>query len=291
MKNKKLLILGLLLTVLISACGGKANQETMATSQAEAIITAASGTAAAMQTEFALQNPTATPSLTPMPSNTPLPVTNTPLPTIPPAATDAPINTGGGSTGQCDSAAFIAETVPDDTVFAPGTVFTKVWEVRNSGTCTWTTAYTLVHHSEQKMGLADSNVITVANVPPGANLQISVNMTAPTEPGTYYSHWVLKNANGQTFQIGGTTLWSKIIVASDAATSTPGTPIAQTPTITPTSFGTVVLPNTDTPTPVPTQTPVVIVVTATFTPVPPTNTPVPLPTDTPVPAPTDTPVP
>jgi hypothetical protein len=45
------------------------------------------------------------------------------------------LDTGCGCTL---NGAYVADgTVPDDTGFAPGEVFTKVWRVRNSGTCTW----------------------------------------------------------------------------------------------------------------------------------------------------------
>lgn len=268
MYKKLIIIVVLLLTLTISACGG-AKQEALATSQAEAIITAASGTAAAMQTEFAIQNPTATITFTPLPTQTEL-ATATLLPTIPPAL---PTSAGGGSSGTvCNQAGFLAETIPDDTVFAPGTSFTKVWEISNTGTCAWTTAYTIVFHSEQQFGAPASNVIAGVNVNPGETVQISLEMVAPSEPGTYFSHWVLMNALGETFQIGGTTLWAKIVVSGDAATATPGG--SPEPTVTETLQGTPITEITETFTPEPTQTPIIIVVTATYTPIP-TDTPVP----------------
>ena len=44
-----------------------------------------------------------------------------------------------------DRAQFVTDvTVPDGTKYDPGATFTKTWRLRNVGTCTWTTAYTMV---------------------------------------------------------------------------------------------------------------------------------------------------
>lgn len=285
--NKKIIFIFIMMVaLLLGACNNRVDQAALATAQVETLLTSVAETAYAMQTGTALANPTATPSLTPTMTETAVPATNTPIPTLPAIATTAPIYTGGTTSSACDAAAFISETIPDNTIFAPGATFTKTWTIQNTGTCTWSTAYTLVHDSEQLMASNESNVLTTVAVAPGSSIVVSLDMTAPTTEGTYYSHWVLANASGETFYIGGTTLWAKIVVSSSGATSAPTS--GSTATITPTTFGTVVYTSTPIPSKTPTNTPIIIVVTATFTPVPPTNTPVP-PTFTPVPS--DTPVP
>src|SRR5512145_1793119 len=56
-----------------------------------------------------------------------------------------------------DRAQFIADvTVPDGTRFDPGATFKKTWRLKNIGTCTWTTSYSLVFDSGEKMGAASS---------------------------------------------------------------------------------------------------------------------------------------
>src|SRR5512134_797366 len=56
-----------------------------------------------------------------------------------------------------DRAQFVADvTIPDGTRFSPGTTFTKTWRLRNIGTCTWTTAYTMVFDSGTQMGSTTS---------------------------------------------------------------------------------------------------------------------------------------
>ena len=66
-----------------------------------------------------------------------------------------------------DRAQFIADvTVPDGTRYDPGATFTKTWRLRNIGTCTWTTAYTMVFDSGTQMS-STASVAMPSNVPPG----------------------------------------------------------------------------------------------------------------------------
>ncbi|HTX92593.1 MAG TPA: NBR1-Ig-like domain-containing protein [Anaerolineales bacterium] len=102
----------------------------------------------------------------------------------------------------CDWAQFVSDvTVPDGTGFAPGTTFVKTWRLKNIGTCTWTTSYTVVFANGSLMG-APASVNLPASVAPGATVDISVNMTAPSAPGTYVGYWKLRNASGGIFGVG-----------------------------------------------------------------------------------------
>src|SRR6187455_1853414 len=70
----------------------------------------------------------------------------------------------------CDWAQFVSDvTVPDGTIFQPGATFTKTWRLKNIGTCTWTTAYSMVFDSGEKMGSTVS-VNFQASVPPGGTI-------------------------------------------------------------------------------------------------------------------------
>ena len=83
-----------------------------------------------------------------------------------------------------DRAQFIADvTVPDGTRYDPGATFTKTWKLRNSGTCTWSTSYTMVFDSGTQMGTTAS-VAMPSSVPPGNSVDVSVPMTAPSAAGT-----------------------------------------------------------------------------------------------------------
>jgi hypothetical protein len=163
--------------------------------------------------------PTAT-GTPPTPTATTTPGTTTP--TIPPSA--------------CDKAQFIADVnIPDGTTLQPGAQFTKTWRLKNVGTCAWAKdTYQLVFSSGEKMGGPSSAPFT-ENVPVGATVNISVNLTAPSAAGTYRGYWMFKNASGALFGIGtrgNKPWWVEIKVAGP--TVTPGGPTAvPSPTTTP----------------------------------------------------------
>ncbi len=141
------------------------------------------------------------------PGITPPPTTETPTPTPIPAPT-------------CDRALFLADvTVPDGTLFAPGTAFTKTWRLKNVGTCTWTTSYALVFDTGEQMS-GPSSVAMPKTVAPGGTVDVTVNLTAPNAAGTYRGYWKFQNANGARFGIGsdGTKSWWVEIKVSGTAT-------------------------------------------------------------------------
>lgn len=195
--------------IMVSACNlGKGDEP----DEAEAILTAAALT---VQAQMA-----ATATETPVPS--PTPVTPTPepslTPTLPATSTTAPVVQQPASSG-CDNAGFVSDvTVPDDTTFSPGEAFTKTWRLSNQGTCTWSADYQIVWVSGEDMdGPAAQNL--TASVAPGQNVDISVDMVAPDDAGTYQGYWRLRNATGNTFGINGNAFWVKIKVSGSATTT------------------------------------------------------------------------
>jgi hypothetical protein len=101
-----------------------------------------------------------------------------------------------------DRAQFIADvTVPDGTRYDPGATFKKTWRLKNIGTCTWTTSYSLVFDSGERMG-APASVTFPASVGPGQTVDLTVDMTAPNAAGHYIGYWRFKNASGTLFGIG-----------------------------------------------------------------------------------------
>ena len=102
----------------------------------------------------------------------------------------------------CDWAQFVADvTVPDGATYAPNAAFTKTWRLKNIGTCTWTTSYSLVFDSGTKMG-GPTSVNLPKSVAPGQTVDISINLTAPSSAGRYIGYWKFKNASGAAFGIG-----------------------------------------------------------------------------------------
>lgn len=156
----------------------------------------------------------------------------TPEQVLEPTATEAPPPTEpgpsptAGEAGCTDLAAFVADvTHPDDAPVDPAAAFTKVWRLRNAGTCTWTSGYALVLSHGDALGAA-SAVPLPGVVPPGATADLSVAMTAPAAPGTYQGFWMLRNPSGLLFGVGAsgsTAFWVRIVVPGPAtATATPG---------------------------------------------------------------------
>lgn len=102
----------------------------------------------------------------------------------------------------CDFAQFVSDlSVPDGSSFAPGASFTKTWRLANAGTCTWTTAYKLVWVGGETMG-APLTIPLPAQVLPGQTVDVSLNLTAPTNPGNYKAFFKISNASGAQFGIG-----------------------------------------------------------------------------------------
>jgi len=153
----------------------------------------------------------------PTPTRTPGPVTPTPT-----------ANLG------CDRAAFVADiTAPDGSTFPPSTGFVKTWRLKNVGSCSWNTSYSLVFSSGDKLNGPDAAALP-GTVAPGQMVDVSVNLTSPAANGVYRGYWMLKNASGTIFGIGSGAnkpFWVDIRVSA-GATNTP-TPLPPPVTVTP----------------------------------------------------------
>lgn len=199
-------------------------------------VTQAYQTVAARLTQAIAQTPSPaiTPSATPGDS-----VETSPPATVEPSrtpTTQGPTSTGAGAT--CDQAAFTSDvTVPDGTEMLPGQEFTKIWRLQNAGSCTWTSDYDLVHFSGDQLG-APASVPLSAQVSAGQTVDLSVDMQAPDQPGTYRANWKLRNDSGALFGIGpsgGSAFWVEIeVVQPSPGTGSPTPSLTTTPTPTPT---------------------------------------------------------
>ena len=106
---------------------------------------------------------------------------------------------------------------PDNTKVALDTDFTKTWRLKNVGTCTWTSGYKLVFENGDRMSAPDSKSFTSGSVAPGGTVDVSVDLTAPDDEGTYQGNFRLKESGGVLFGIGpaGTAaFWVKIKAVS-----------------------------------------------------------------------------
>jgi uncharacterized protein YkwD len=190
--SKKIIML-LLFTNLLTACIGVSTNSATPTPVEENFVTAT-----LIPTKAGFVPAT----LTPTPENTAAPTLNAT------AAADCK-----------DSAILLKDvTVPDNTQMKAGEKFTKTWEFQNNGTCPWSN-YTLKFSFGDKMNAPLS--APIADTAPKKNVDVSVELTAPTTNGAFTGNFTLNDASGNAIPIGiEKTFWVKIKVGNDTAQAT-----------------------------------------------------------------------
>lgn len=189
------------------------------TQDLNAINTSIVGTAVAQLSSQMTGTALALPSSTPEPTKTVPSITtaNSASPTggIPtisfnvtslPAFTPLASPTQAGATAalgdECSNSAFEGDvTVPDGTVFKPGEDFTKIWAIRNTGSCRWDEGFALVFIGGDT-ALDPYNYEfkkTKDIVNSGEGINIAIKLTAPLAPGDYQAHWRMQNDRGYYF--------------------------------------------------------------------------------------------
>ncbi len=198
-----LAFIALLFAWFVGGCQPSASREATATPPPGVVLTSAAQTAEARLTELALPTstlqPTPTDTFLPPPTQMPTLTLSPPLTTTL-VATTTPTLMSTAPTGGVDQAQFWADiSVPDGADFAPGQSFTKTWRIKNVGQTTWTEQYALAFIGGAQMG-GPPAVPLATQVPPGQTVDISVNLMAPLEKGTYRGYWEMRNAAGELFQ-------------------------------------------------------------------------------------------
>ena len=227
MKTKIIFSLFLLLALVLSACGAEATATPAEEASLDTVYTSVAMTLAAQPVES---------TSTPQPAAT---STNIPIATLinlPTATSGVSLISASSGITSCDNSVYLSDvTVPDGTVLTPGATFTKTWSMQNTGTCTWSTSYSIVFYS----GNAMSGVTTALSesVSPGGSINISVELTAPSAAGSYTGYWRLQNASGTSFS---EAVYVQIVVSGNTATPTATTTsettsYTSTPTTAPTA--------------------------------------------------------
>jgi hypothetical protein len=85
----------------------------------------------------------------------------------------------------------------DGTTVTHSSIIQKQWLVQNTGTCTWTSDYTVRKIDGPEMSANPSQVLTSAV--PASQVTIAITFIAPTQPGEYMSEWKAFNPSGQPF--------------------------------------------------------------------------------------------
>lgn len=155
------------------------------------------------------QQPTAQDTSAPPPS----PTNTNPPPTEQPTNTQQPTPTK--TTVPCNKFSFVKDvTVKDNTEMSPGETFKKTWRLKNTGSCTWTSGYDLVFDHGDAMGAPAAVQLTSGTVEPGDEVDVSVDLTAPDDPGTYQGFFKLRSTDNVVFGMGDSDkpFWVKIVV-------------------------------------------------------------------------------
>lgn len=125
-------------------------------------------------------------------------------------------NTPNANATACYGARYVYdESYPDGTRVDPGQAMAKTWRLQNVGTCNWVAGqYELIFTAGDRMGINEPVTINVT-VPAGAYINFTLNMKAPSEPGTYRGEYMLRTKGGDTFGVGpdfNLPIWIEIIV-------------------------------------------------------------------------------
>lgn len=192
-------------------------------------------------TQTAQAQPTSTPAPTDTPVNLPTfalptvagavtPTTSGALPTISFNATQvvnntpavgftslptlgAPTSSGSTTKVGCNDAMFVAENLPDGSKITAGKKFSKVWQIQNTGTCTWDEGYAFVFQSDRSSPEIKGYDIVIKKkedfTAPGHSQSFIVDLTAPTTSGEYKGYWKLRTDDGTYF---GPLVYFDIIV-------------------------------------------------------------------------------
>jgi polar amino acid transport system substrate-binding protein len=151
-----------------------------------------------------------------------------PVPTPAPNPTSAP---EAERPGCFDSMAWVSDLTYDDEnmtnppAMTPGQVFQKGWRVRNTGTCTWDSGYSLRFAYGNRPGaqMGGQPVNVEGSVAPGQTYDLYVNLVAPLYPGIYDGVWQMHNADnapfGQRIYVGISV--TPLTVPTPVATATP----------------------------------------------------------------------
>lgn len=181
----KVLAILISVTLILSACGSSAQEtSTIATAVAQTVQADQSSTQIANQ-------PTITPQVT-------LPV-EAPATAVSPTVGTTPISAPADP--NCISASLVGENPPDGTLMKPGENYWKTWRIKNTGTCTWNRAYSIVYWSGDLMGGLTSYPLD-DDVAPNEEKDISIFLKAPDAEGKYTGYWRMQTPWNTNFGVG-----------------------------------------------------------------------------------------
>ena len=154
-------------------------------------------------TEVAAKNPIS--PVLPTQTSIPLPDTPQPVLILSPTPLQAAVSQDATvqPTPSCTNRAELikALNILDNAALDAGQAFAKIWRIKNTGTCLWTTDYSLAFYSGEQMG-GQSSIPLPSIVQPGETVDLRVDLVAPLNQTSYTGNWVLQDASGITFGVG-----------------------------------------------------------------------------------------
>lgn len=163
----------------------------------------------------------------------PVVTTEVPSPTFTTIATETPTSSPTITPTEipCNQARFVSDvTIPDGTKLSPNENFKKTWRLKNTGSCTWTSGYAIVFINGDAMNAPGAVQITNGTVAPGNEVDVSVNLKAPANAGTYRGNWKLRDGANTIFGVKNSDqgyFWVEIQVKAAAQPTIPDWPLVK----------------------------------------------------------------
>jgi len=105
--------------------------------------------------------------------------------------------------------------IPDNTEILPGTLFTKIWRLRNTGEAPWPSDTKLVCVGGDPFE-GDTVTDVSAPVAAGGEVDVAVSLVAPPMPGRYVSYWRL--AEPPSMRKFGQRIWVQVVIVNKDGT-------------------------------------------------------------------------
>eukprot|EP00276_Gloeochaete_wittrockiana_P006549 CAMPEP_0184645862 /NCGR_PEP_ID=MMETSP0308-20130426/2434_1 /TAXON_ID=38269 /ORGANISM="Gloeochaete witrockiana, Strain SAG 46.84" /LENGTH=764 /DNA_ID=CAMNT_0027075303 /DNA_START=91 /DNA_END=2385 /DNA_ORIENTATION=- len=117
-------------------------------------------------------------------------------------------------------------TIADGTPVEASKKFSKVWRLKNSGESAWTGDFCVECVEGGLMGHAIGSRIAIGKkVNPQSEVDVVVDMTAPTSTGPHRCKWQMCKPSGKTF---GVKFWVDVLVFNPISSPSPQSSVVQT---------------------------------------------------------------
>jgi uncharacterized protein YkwD len=230
-KSKRIIGCSLLLIFLIAGCNTLSPTSTppdLSVTPIPPVSTVTTPLESISPTPISSPTPLPSPTQEIEPSPTGEPTVEQPAPS--PTVAEPPDASGDNSNTCENKAAFFDDiTIPDKTSMQQGQSFEKIWRIRNEGTCTWGSDYSLAFSGGDPLNGPLNSPLPLTG--PGEIVDISLNLSAPKQGGLFTGYYVFQDPQGKRFGVnsgGIDTIWVQISVSWYAPGEVAGEAAVQT---------------------------------------------------------------